>query len=310
VSAQLRREVAALARRVEARRAAGSVEVLDPVALARACAIEPDPWQADVLRSTAPRLLLNCCRQAGKSTVSALLGLHVALAQPGALVLIVSPAERQSRLLFKKLVGLHRRLGEPVAAAVENRLSLELRNGSEVHALPGAEQTIRGFSAVSLLLADEAARIADETIAACRPMLAVSGGRLVAMSTPWGQRGWFWEAWERGGDDWQRFMVPASVCPRISAEFLQAERRAMSPLRYRSEYCCEFVDTEDQLFASELVLSALSAEIEPWRDLPPLPNSFRGNDPLSANDLGIPASEVAAAVDPGTGLRGRGNDDG
>jgi hypothetical protein len=31
-------------------------------------------------------------------------------------------------------------------------------------------------------------------------MLAVSHGRLIALSTPFGQRGWFWQAWEAEAD--------------------------------------------------------------------------------------------------------------
>jgi hypothetical protein len=50
--------------------------------------------------------------------------------------------------------------------------------------LPGTEATIRGFSAVSLLLVDEAARCSDELYLAIRPMLAVSDGTLWLMSTP------------------------------------------------------------------------------------------------------------------------------
>jgi len=45
---------------------------LDPVLLARQAGIEPDPWQAQVLQSSSPRMLLNCSRQAGKSITSAI----------------------------------------------------------------------------------------------------------------------------------------------------------------------------------------------------------------------------------------------
>ena len=94
-------------------------------------------------------------------------------------------------------------------------------------ALPGSEATVRGFSAVSLLLVDEASRVEDEMYLAIRPMLAVSEGTLWLMSTPYGKRGFFWEAWERGGPEWERVRVPATECPRIRPEFLEEERRAM-----------------------------------------------------------------------------------
>ena len=52
---------------------------LDPVLLAERCGLDPDPWQADVLRSGAQRMLLNASRQSGKSTTVALLNVHTAL---------------------------------------------------------------------------------------------------------------------------------------------------------------------------------------------------------------------------------------
>jgi phage terminase large subunit-like protein len=171
-----------------------------PLSYADKLTITLDQWQRDVLSSQARQMLLNVTRQGGKSTISALLGLATIMAEEDQLVLIISPGERQSKLLFQKLMRFYHQLGRPVPAQTVNKLSLELINGSQVHALPGEEGTIRGFSGVNLLLMDEASRIRDEMNAAVRPMLAVSGGRTVAMSTPWGKRGWWWEAWEQGGD--------------------------------------------------------------------------------------------------------------
>jgi len=39
----------------------------------------PDPWRAQVLWSVSPWILLNCCRQSGKSTKTAALALHTAI---------------------------------------------------------------------------------------------------------------------------------------------------------------------------------------------------------------------------------------
>jgi hypothetical protein len=94
-------------------------------------------------------------------------------------------------------------------------------------------------------------------------MLAVSQGRLIALSTPWGKRGWWYEAWEHGGASWARVKVTAEECPRISAEFLKEERTTMGSLFYRSEYGCEFVETEDQVFGYDLVESCISDAIVP-----------------------------------------------
>ncbi len=75
---------------------------LDPVRLARRMSVEPDPWQATLLRSTAPRVTINASRQVGKSTVTGILAAHTALYDPGALTLLLSPSLRQSSELFRK----------------------------------------------------------------------------------------------------------------------------------------------------------------------------------------------------------------
>src|SRR5438045_3435420 len=66
--------------------AADLARALDPVLLAEQAGLVPDPWQAQVLRSTAARVLLLCSRQAGKSTITSILAVHSALYDPGALV--------------------------------------------------------------------------------------------------------------------------------------------------------------------------------------------------------------------------------
>jgi hypothetical protein len=118
---------------------------------------------------------------------------------------------------------------------------------------------------VALLIVDEAARVSDELYYAVRPMLAVSGGRLVAMSTPFGKRGWWWHEWSEGGDSWQRVMVKAEDCPRIPAAFLEEERQHLGDWWYRQEYRCEFLDAQTSAFSYEAVVGALKGEVETWR---------------------------------------------
>ena len=129
--------------------------------------------------------------------------------------------------------------------------------------LPGTEATVRGFSAVSLLLVDEAARCSDELYLAIRPMLAVSNGTLWLMSTPFGKRGFFYETWANGEGEWERFRAPATECARIRKELLEEERATMGERVFRQEYLCEFEDTVSGVFGRELVESAITDEITP-----------------------------------------------
>jgi hypothetical protein len=235
---------------------------LDRSAFARALGLEPDPWQERLLRSGSDRVLLNCCRQSGKSTMTGLIALHRALYHPGSLILFLAPALRQSQELFGKVLSFYRDLGRPVLPQAERKLSLELENDSRIVTLPGSEKTIRGFSGAALLILDEAARVADELYFAVRPMLAVSGGALIMLSTPYGKRGVFYEEWT-GGHGWERYEVPATQCLRISEEFLEEERRVLPSWVYRQEYECSFEETEDQVFTTEMVEQAVTPEVTP-----------------------------------------------
>ncbi len=235
---------------------------LDRASFAQELGLEPDPWQERLLRSTSDRVLLNCCRQSGKSTMTGLIALHRALYHPGSLILCLAPALRQSQELFGKVLGFYRDLGRPVAPQGERKLSLELENGSRIVTLPGTEKTIRGFSGAALLIVDEAARVDDELYFAVRPMLAVSGGALMMLSTPYGKRGVFYEEWT-GGVGWERYEVPARECPRISEAFLEEERQAVPPWVYRQEYECSFEETEDQVFTTDMIDRAVTSEVKP-----------------------------------------------
>jgi hypothetical protein len=209
------------------------------VRVMRNLGLEPDPWQVEVLEAGHPRLLLNCCRQAGKSTVVALLALVEAIFIPATKVLLVSRSHRQSTELFRIVTDFFRRLKTPFEER-QTREELQLSNLSRIVCLPCREETIRGYSGVTLLVIDEAARVPDDLYRAVRPMLAVSGGRLICLSTPYGKRGFFHDAWVNGGDDWARIEIPAQRIGRISSEFLAQERRAMGESWFRQEYHCSF----------------------------------------------------------------------
>lgn len=221
---------------------------LDPVKLAARIGLDADAWQARVLREPHQRELLVVHRQGGKSVTAAVAAVHAALYER-ALVLVVSPSQRQSQELFRTILALYRSLGRPVPSESENALSITLENGSRVVALPADAVTIRGYSAAKLLIIDEAAWVSDDTLAAVRPMLAVSSGRMLAMSTPFGRRGWFYEASRSG--EWRVTTVKAEQCPRITKQFLEAELAALGEWRYRQEYLCEFVDVAGLMFRSD-----------------------------------------------------------
>jgi hypothetical protein len=256
----------AAARTHQAHTALGPDVLTDPAALARAAGLDPDPWQEQVLRSQAQTLLICCSRQAGKSTMVAVLIVFLLL-QAEKMVVIVSPSERQSKELVRKVLTVWRKIGRPVAHVSVTRTSLELANHSRLEAFPASSDTIRGVSAVDLLVADEAAMVPDDLYNSVTPMLAVSNGRLLAPSTPKGKRGWWYGLWATPAaddPDIERFLVPATAIPRISAAFLARERKRIGPWWYGQEYECRFQDQQSQAFTSEEVMAAFKEEVEVW----------------------------------------------
>lgn len=238
-------------------------QALDPALFATNMGFAPDQWQGELLRTPAKQVILNCSRQAGKSTSTALLTLHTAMYEPGSLILLLSPSLRQSGELFKKVKEFWE--GQITAdAESETKLTMELKNGSRIISLPGKSGTIRGFSGVNLLIVDEAAFVPDDLYFAVRPMLAVSGGRIILLSTPFGKRGFFHDVWT-AGQGWEKFEVPATKCPRISPEFLAEERRSMPEWRFNQEYLCSFEDSQTSAFSFDDVMAAVSGEeVQTW----------------------------------------------
>jgi hypothetical protein len=198
-------------------------------------------------------------------------------------VLLLSPSLRQSSELFRKILDVYRMIDAAVPADQESALRLELTNGSRIVSLPGKEETVRGFSGAKLLVIDEASRVADSLYYSVRPMLAVSGGKLVCMTTPFGKRGFFHQEWTEGLG-WEKVLITAEQCPRISKDFLAEERRTLGEWWFKQEYLCEFVDTVDQVFSYEAVMRAVSPDVLPLfppdaADEPP-PGNHLMFDPL------------------------------
>ena len=221
---------------------------LDPARIFTAQKIQADPWQQELLRSTDRQILLNCSRQSGKSTTVSALALHQALFSPASLILLLSPSQRQSAEIFRKVLDGYNALHRPVPATYETQLKLELENGSRLVCLPGREETIRSYSGVQLLVIDEAARVPDDLYRSVRPMLAVSNGRLIALSTPFGQRGWFFQEWIRESAEWKKVKISWKNCPRIKPDFMEEELKSLGQHWVDQEYNCLFTALEGLVY--------------------------------------------------------------
>jgi len=235
---------------------------LDPVLWAReVLGYHPDPWQADLLRSRSRKIVLNCSRQSGKSTTCAALALHESIYRNPSFVLIFAPSQDQSSELMLKINEFKDGLELPSEYLEDNKLAVRFCNGNRIVCRPGSEKSARSFSAVSLLLEDEGSRVLDDLYNSIRPMLAVSNGRHIIMSTPFGKRGHFWHIWDQERDLWEWYEIPAEMCPRISKEFLEEEKR--TNVWFEQEYHCKFMEVTDSVFSYDDVAGAVSDDVEP-----------------------------------------------
>jgi hypothetical protein len=214
----------------------------------------PDKLQTEVLDANHNRLILLCSRQWGKSTIIAAKALHHALTAKGAFILVVSACKRQSiEFVLKFNEFATQALGK---APKRDGESYRLPNGARIIPLPHSPEKVRGYSAPTLVVIDEAAFVKDACYEAITPALATSNGALWLLSTANEQKGFFHQAWVTNAKDWKLVKATANDCPRISKQFLVGERTAKGEATYMREYFCEFRAGRTQ-FVDESYLDAM-----------------------------------------------------
>lgn len=242
-------------------------ETMPSVFAAQKLNFQCDAKQKEFLDCTAPDMILNWCRQSGKTTNAAIKVVHGAKYHNNFLALIISATQRQAGILQQRAkMYMYRTIQTPKERLVRtimlpsdpmdqnsrlvrcSVLSFELANGSEVVSVPASPDTVRGYSP-DLIVLDEASRIPDDTIDAIRPMRAAKNTQLIAMSTPAGRRGFFYREWTSDDPVWWKSSMTADECPRISQDFLAREKTKMSnDAMFRQEYYLEFIELTGGIF--------------------------------------------------------------
>ncbi len=251
----------------------------------------PDQYQLDFLINDNPEVILNWCRQSGKTTSAAVKMVHAAIIKPHQQIVIASATQKQAGLLQAKVTqAIHllqgtnprwrtqKKVSVPEDPLDENSqiircsvLSLELANGSIIVSVPAHEGSIRGYSPQYLIL-DEASHIPDNVYFAARPLVIRTRGQLIIMSTPAGKRGFFYETWKLDDSSLWKSAIDARQCAYLTEEELNKERKRYSgrPLWFEQEYFLRFLEPEGALFSEELVKSMfVPAEKAPVRALKP-----------------------------------------
>lgn len=217
-----------------------------------------DDWQSEVLACEG-NLALRAGRQVGKSTVISIKAAEFAVNNRNKTVMIISSVERQAGLLFEKTLNYIYENHKSLIKKGKERPTkhkIVLNNGSVIHSLPCglSGYGIRGFT-IDLLIADEAAFIPEEVWAAVTPMLAVTKGNIILLSTPFGKGGFFYRCFS--DTNFKSFHISSEDCPRKNESFLAQEKKRMSKLQYAQEYLGEFVDELRRFFPDDLITKCL-----------------------------------------------------
>ena len=216
-----------------------------------AAKIPLDKWQQKVLMSGAKRVGILACRQAGKSTITAVKAGHTAIFQEGSTSVLVAPGERQSRLLLSRvkdaLRAVPKKFSCPISKESEGRLIFE--NHSQIVALPGANpDALRGYSINGILATDEASWALDDDgggegsslMAAVMPALSVAGGRAFFISSAGVEGSLFYKIVEEGHGGFDIHRVCKEDVPRLTPEVIEAMRQVLSPGEFQREVLNEW----------------------------------------------------------------------
>src|SRR5262249_10660374 len=150
------------------------------------------------------------------------------------LSVVACPAQRQSAEAVRRVREAAIRAGSKLV--VDNVYGLELTNGSRVLALPGSDDSIRGLTVDAWIVADEAARLSHDLIAALRPMRARRPeARFAMLSTAWSRTDPFWMTWDSDDPSWMRLKATADIVP-FDPKILEQDRLALGEEAFKREY--------------------------------------------------------------------------
>jgi len=217
----------------------------------------PFNYQEDLLRADRD-IIFKAGRQVGKSTVAGVSALYTAYTTPKSCVVIFSHAQRQSSLMFSEIRSMIRDNAWLEHHLISNSATyLEFDHGSKIYALPAPNEgaSIRGFSPTKIIL-EEMAFMKDSAVDAIMPMKASTGAQVIAISSPFGQRGAFYDLWTRS--KMIKLDVPTRRNPLVKASFLAEERERMTLSTYMREYEGVFDAQEGGYFPSDLILNCIN----------------------------------------------------
>ena len=220
------------------------------------------PFQEKVLGllSKHDKSVILKSRQLGISTLSAGIALHMMLFQKDKNILVIATKQETAKNLVTKVRFMYDQLPSwlKLPTMENNRLSLRLKNGSQIKAVSAAGDAGRS-EAISLLVIDEGAFIEEnriEEIWGSAQQTLATGGRAIILSTPNGTGNWFHRMWTKAQDGTSGFTpirLPWTVHPERNQEWRDKQDDELGDRMAAQECDCDFTTSGDTVFPPELL---------------------------------------------------------
>jgi len=196
--------------------------------------------------------IINKSRQLGISTLTSAFSLWMMLFEQDKNILVLATTQATAKNMVTKVRFAYDNLPSWMKLPVmeHNRLSLRLKNGSQIKAVSAATDSARS-EAVSLLVIDEAAfidRIGDIFTAAQQTL--ATGGRCIALSTPNGVGNWFHKEFTRaqnGENNFTPISLPWTVHPERNQDWRDQQTKDLGERAAAQECDCDFSTSGDTL---------------------------------------------------------------
>jgi hypothetical protein len=217
--------------------------------------MELQPYQLEMasLMLESKRTCFVLGRQSGKDFTTACFVIWESITKPNSKTLIVSPAQRQSDLLYERMAQHIAGSNELYDSVKEStRECMKFRNGSIIKSYPSTT-FIRGETEVTRVILNEARDFqnGEDVLASVTPMLGIMKGSLTIMSSPAGCSGILWDSFNN--PTFKTMQLPSSSNKYLAPEWLEEQKRTVPAQTFQMEFDAQFSEAIDNFFSSALL---------------------------------------------------------
>jgi hypothetical protein len=185
----------------------------------------------------------------------------------GKILIIAGTREKTTQTVMLRLKQLFGNIRGTVQDDGSN-LNILLKNGTEIEGKPSNSEAIRGETKIKAVVVDEAAhfKLVDDSVVldAIEPILHTNKSDIFLVSTPRGQRGFFYEI-DKSENDYKKLHYDyTNAIGWIYSEKEMAEELKRTDIDVDQEYRCQFTSARSSIFGVIGDESLVDYEVEEY----------------------------------------------